>query len=876
MTPVGELEIQTQRRVIRFFQDRLGYAYLGNWHERDGNRNIESDHLTRFLARQGHSPALIAKALDKLDKAAALGGSNNLYDANREVYGLLRYGARVRPGLGQDTVTVHLIDWEDPAANDFAIAEEVTVTGKNTKRPDIVLYVNGIAVGVLELKRSTVSVAEGIRQNLVNQEKDFIRPFFSTVQLVMAGNDTEGLRYGVIETPEKYWLRWKEADAPDDGASTSPLLTELGHLCAPDRLLELIHDFVVFDAGDKKVCRHNQYFGVKAARDYVGRREGGIIWHTQGSGKSLTMVWLAKWIGELTGVDGRVLIVTDRKELDEQIEKVFMGVNEDIHRTKSGADLADALGDPSKSLICSLVHKFGSSEEGSVEQYVSDLRKHMPRGFRVPGEIFVFVDECHRTQSGKLHEAMKAILTGATLIGFTGTPLLKSDKKRSIETFGPYIHTYKYDEAVEDKVVLDLRYEARDIDQDITSEAKIDQLFEAKTKGLSDLGQAQLRKKWGTMQKVSSSLPRIRTIAADILMDMATKDRLQNGRGNAILVSDSVYAACRFFEAFNETELKGKCAIVTSYVPSPGDIKSEESGEGLTEKLLKYDIYRRMLADHFDEPKDTAMHKSERFEKEVKRRFVKKPRQMKLLIVVDKLLTGFDAPPATYLYIDKTMQDHGLFQAICRVNRLHGEDKEYGYIVDYKDLFRSLEGAIKDYTGEAFEGYDRTDVEGLLKNRLEQGRERAGGDPRGGQGAVRTRRATPRHGCVSALLLPGRHRRSHPAARRQRTEAPHPVQDGGGVPARVRQPGQRNDRSWLHRGRAARHQERGGPLREGPPGGQARQWRLRGSQVARAVHAASPGHLHPGRGQRGGVRLRRHDACGPARQGRPGRHQGAS
>ena len=724
MTQVGELERKTQRRVIRHFRDHRGYTYLGDWHERDDNRNIDPDLLTRFLKRQGHSPALITKALDKLDKAAALGGSKTLYDANREVYGLLRYGARVSPGLGQHTATVHLIDWANPAANHFAIAEEVTVTGKNTKRPDIVLYVNGIAVGVLELKRSTVSAAQGIRQNLVNQKKDFIQPFFSTVQLVMAGNDTEGLRYGVIETPEKYWLPWKEAAAPEDDDSTSPLLAELGHLCAPDRLLELIHDFVVFDAGTKKICRHNQFFGVKAAREFVGRREGGIIWHTQGSGKSLTMVWLAKWIRELRNVDGRVLIVTDRKELDEQIEKVFKGVEEDIYRTKSGADLAKALGDPAKSLICSLVHKFGSSEEGNIDRYVSDLQTHISSDLQPPGEIFVFVDECHRTQSGKLHRAMKAILPGATLIGFTGTPLLRADKKRSIEIFGRYIHTYKYDEAVDDGVVLDLRYEARDIDQDITSEAKIDQWFDSKTKGLSNLARAQLKQRWGTMKKVTSSLPRIREIVADILMDMETRDRLKSGRGNAMLVCDSVYAACRFFEAFSGTELKDRCAIVTSYSPTTADITGEETGEGLTEKLLKHDVYRKMLADHFGEPEDAAMHKADQFEKEVKRRFVNEPGQMKLLIVVDKLLTGFDAPPATYLYIDKNMQDHGLFQAICRVNRLDGDDKEYGYIIDYKDLFRSLEGAINDYTGEAFDGYDRADVEGLLKDRLEQGRER--------------------------------------------------------------------------------------------------------------------------------------------------------
>ena len=743
MTSVGELEIKTQRRVIALFRDDLGYRYLGDWRDRDNNRNVESRILTRFLKRGGHSANLIAKALGRLEQAAALGGSRTLYEANREVYGLLRYGARVSPGVGKNRVTVHLIDWSDPSANDFAIAEEVTVAGINDKRPDLVLYVNGIAVGVIELKRSTVSVAEGIRQNLANQEKHFIRPFFTTVQLVMAGNDTQGLRYGVVGTPEKHWRRWKEAAADQSGAapvggapavgestassptanSASSLLKELADLCAPGRLLELIHDFVVFDAGDKKICRPNQYFGVKAAQSHVKRRDGGIIWHTQGSGKSLTMVWLARWIHENV-TDGRVLVITDRTELDQQIEGVFLGVNEDIHRTESGADLAEALRDPAQSLICSLVHKFGGSEEGDIDRYVNDLRAHFAGRLRPPGDIVVFVDECHRTQSGKLHRAMKKLLPKATLIGFTGTPLIKSDKPRSIETFGPYIHTYKYDEAIRDKVVLDLRYEARDIDQHLTSEAKIDQWFDLKTQGLSDLAKAQLRQRWGTMRKVTSSRDRIDRIVDDILMDMERRDRLKSGRGNALLVSDSVYAACRFFQRFSEADLKGRCAIVTSYRPAPADIAGEETGEGPTEKLLKYEVYRSMLADHFGEPEDTAMHKAEEFEKEVKRRFVKDPAQMTLLIVVDKLLTGFDAPPATYLYIDKKMQDHGLFQAICRVNRLDGEDKEYGHIIDYKDLFRSLEGAIRDYTGEAFEGYSREDVEGLLTDRLERGRER--------------------------------------------------------------------------------------------------------------------------------------------------------
>ena len=375
-------------------------------------------------------------------------------------------------------------------------------------------------------------------------------------------------------------------------------------------------------------------------------------------------------------------------------------------------------------LICSLIQKFGSSEEGDIDAFLKDIQSHLPKDFHAKGEIFVFVDECHRTQSGKLHEAMKALLPDALLIGFTGTPLLKADKRRSIETFGPYIHTYKYDEAVDDGVVLDLRYEARDIDQNITSQAKIDQWFDAKTKGLTDVAKAQLKQRWGTMQNVLSSKDRLEKIVADILLDMETRDRLKSGHGNAMLVSGSIYSACRYFEMFQQTGLAGKCAIVTSYRPAPADIKGEETGEGLTEKLLQYNTYRKMLAEYFNESEDSAMNKVNQFEQEVKKRFVDEPGQMKLLIVVDKLLTGFDAPSATYLYIDKQMQDHGLFQAICRVNRLDGEDKEYGYIVDYKDLFRSLEQSIKDYTGEAFSGYDDADVQGLLKDRLQQGRER--------------------------------------------------------------------------------------------------------------------------------------------------------
>jgi type I restriction enzyme, R subunit len=730
MTSVGQPERLIQNHVVALFKDKLGYDYFGNWIDRENNRNIEEKLLLDFLKNdQSYDNILINRALRELNRVAG-DQSSSLYDINKDVYSLLRYGVKVKEGAGELTKTVWLIDWEHPERNHFAIAEEVTVPSSNprayTKRPDIVLYVNGIALGVLELKRSTVSVSEGIRQNLDNQESEFIRDFFTTIQLIMAGNRSQGVRYGTIETPEKYYLTWKESEDSKKEiweCEKDVLDRHLIQLCSKPRLLELIHDFIAFDAGIKKVPYHNQYFGIKAAQDFIRKRKGGIIWHTQGSGKTLTMVWLAKWIRENFS-DSRVLIITDRTELDEQIEKVFLGVKEDIYRTKSGADIIACLNDTRPLLMCSLIHKFGGkygeSEEADVDGFAEQMKKALPKDFSPKGDIYVFVDECHRTQSAKLHDAMKGILPKSLFIGFTGTPLLKKDKKTSLEVFGPYIHTYKFDEAVADGVIVDLRYEARDVDQFITAQDKIDQWFEAKTRGLTDYAKAQLKERWGTMQKVLSSQSRLEKIVADILFDMETRPRLMDGHGNALLVTSSIYQACKCYELFSRTQLKERCAIITSYKPSPADIKGEQSGEGMTEKLLQYDIYRNMLALWFRQPAEKAMYRVDEFETQVKEKFVKEPGQMKLMIVVDKLLTGFDAPSATYLYIDKQMRDHGLFQAICRVNRRDGEDKEYGYIIDYKDLFKSLEKAVEDYTSEAFGEYEKDDVAGLLSDRLDK------------------------------------------------------------------------------------------------------------------------------------------------------------
>jgi len=732
---VGQTERETQSHVIALFSDKdtngfMGYSFLGDWSDRE-NYNIEKDLLTANLKKRGYSDTLIRRAIEELRQTAFCNNGRELYSVNKDVYSLLRYGAKVKND-NDDIKTINFIDWNQVGNNDFAIAEEVTIPGVvMNKRPDMVVYVNGIALAIIELKRSCISVSNGIRQNITNQRDDFIAPFFSTVQYTFAGNTSEGVRYGTILTPEKYYLEWKNHIPVPQEKYVDELGSDIRRVCEilPDKLdwqiysmfrkerfLELIRDFIVFDRGVKKVCRHNQYFGTRQAELRVKDGNGGIIWHTQGSGKTLTMIWLTKWILSYNS-NARVLIITDREELDRKIENDYGNVDEQIERTNSGKDLIDKLNNYDDRLICSLIHKFGrrGSEVSDLDydKFIEDIRDSLPDNFEVKGDFYVFVDECHRTQSGKLHAAMKAILPYAILIGFTGTPLLTKDKKTSIEVFGGYIHTYKYDEGVADGVVLDLRYEARDIPQDITSQDKIDAWFEVKTRSLTDKAKARLKEKWGNLQTVFSSVGRLDKIASDIIFDMETKPRLSDSTGNALLVAGDIYSACRFYEIFRNKGFK-QCAIITSYDANPGNLRTEDVGGGEdTEEITKYETYLKMLSYY-----GSDVNRIEKFESDVIQSFINDPANMRLLIVVDKLLTGFDAPPCTYLYIDKHMQDHGLFQAICRVNRLDGEDKDFGYIIDYKQLFGSLEAALRTYTAGAFEGYAPEDVDGLLKDRL--------------------------------------------------------------------------------------------------------------------------------------------------------------
>ncbi len=773
-----EKERAYQNRIVEMFVKRLGYTYLGKWQyakgetaREDGTKNgpiIESE-LRAFLGSQKkYTENQIKKAIDDIRKESQLPIPKlaDLCESNRKTYSMLTFGTKAKPSPEENERDVAFFDFKHPFNNRFAIAEEVSYIDPLTlkhSRPDLVIYVNGIALAVIELKRALVTIEEGIRQSLSN-ERDLIPSFFTTVQFTIAANektDTDknantGFKYGTIGTPSNFWCNWKNDQQPVNTQLTDAESFE--HFFNQETFLFLVRYGVINDGGTKKVMRPHQYHALRACEKRLEAKASGVIWHSQGSGKSLTMVWLAAYIRD-NFANPRVLVITDRTELDKQIKQTFDHTATPIEQANSKEDLLEKLNAGSPWLISTLIHKYGvaSQTEGGkdndvkipLDKYLAELqdiiqKKYKARGgFKVKGQnIFVFIDECHRTQGGALHEAMRAIMgQDVMLIGFTGTPLLKEEKKKGYDAFkgttqlrfGSFIHTYFNKNAVDDGVILDLRYEARDVEQEISSKDKLEDVFKGLIKDATSEHEQEIRDRWATLEKVYSSKERIERIGYSILDDLKANACFSQDWCSAMLVAGSIYSAYRYYDFFqnkcSDTSLRDRCAVVTSYQPSDYDLRKDSSDpHDVTEAKFKHDMALQSF-------KDLDVNDQEAYEAKAKNRFIKTPSQMKLLIVVDKLLTGFDAPSATILYIDREMRDHTLFQAICRVNRL-GTDvedekghtiktyKQFGLIVDFKHLFGKIKDTIQRFNTGAFDKFDETDIDGLLTDSIQAGMKR--------------------------------------------------------------------------------------------------------------------------------------------------------
>lgn len=650
----------------------------------------------------------IAKAIDDLDESL----NEGLMTANQKVSDQLllgnSYSEELIDGV-KKSFSLHYIDYKNPDNNLLHFTEEFVVSRTNqnekvkTRRPDLVLFVNGIPFGVIELKRSSVSTEQGISQMLRNQGVGEIPNLFKYVQITLAGNN-HSPQYATVGTPKKFYAVWKEKESEaflklfgaatsvaDNYATevTSPMRrmpSALDHtiysLFLRQRAVELLHSFIIFDGKVKKIARYQQFFAIEkimqriSKLDNTGRRAGGLIWHTQGSGKSLTMVMLAKVIKREI-VNSKVIIVTDRKDLDKQIHDTFNNSEVKAERAKSGRSLIELL-QSGKSVITTLIHKFEKVKNENV--VLADPN------------IFILVDESHRTQGGDMHKAMKKVFPEACYLGFTGTPLMRREKN-TFAKFGGEIHRYTINQAVEDKAVLPLLYEGRLVDQWVSDEKGLDRRFEQIAKHLSEDQQLDLKKKWARFQKVASSERRLEMIMFDI--NEHFKKSVQ-GQFKAMLATSSKYEAIKYHKLFEE-----EGDIKTAFVISAPDSREGHSEVDDENKVFILEEWNRVMKKYGDE--DAYLDK-------VKDQFVNGD-EIELLIVVDKLLTGFDAPIASVLYIDKLLKEHNLLQAIARVNRLY-EGKDFGFIIDYRGLLGDLDKALNDYSGLA--DFDEEDIQGAV------------------------------------------------------------------------------------------------------------------------------------------------------------------
>ena len=706
----------SQKPAIELLQ-KLGYKYLSPKQAEE----LREGRLDRILLKP-----ILEKQLNKINnfdykgknyrfsdkniKQAILDIDEPLIDGliktNEKIYDYLILGKSYEERLddgAKKSFSLKFIDWKNIENNEFHVTEEFIVEklDETTRRPDIVLFVNGIPFAVIECKKASKDIREGISQNIRNQFENEIPNLFKFTQILISMNKNAS-KYATTGTAEKFWSVWKVDKEPAEKEFMenelrqyikNRMITEqdkiIFSLLRQTRMLELTKYFIVYDKNIKKIARYQQYFSIKETMkrvktfDNTDKRNGGLIWHTQGSGKSLTMVMLAKALMTDKEIQNpKVVVVTDRINLDKQIKNTFIHTGMSPVRANTGQHLAKILTENKANIITTVINKF------EAVLNINQINKD--------NNIFVLVDESHRTQYGEMHTKMKKVFPEACYIGFTGTPIMKKDKN-SMEKFGGEIHRYTIDQAVEDGAVLPLLYEGKMVEQEV-NRSTIDRKLEMITKNLNDNQKEEVKKKWSRFEKVASSFQRLELIAFDI--NEHYLNNWKNTPFKAMLACNKKAEAIRYKKAFDEMG-----DLRTEVIISPPDAR-----EGFEE----VDKASKDIIKEFWDDMISKYGKAEEYEESIKDDFINGD-EIDILIVVDKLLTGFDAPRATILYIDKPLRDHGLLQAIARVNRLY-EGKEFGYIVDYRGLLGNLDKALTDYSETGLDNFEEKDIAGALND----------------------------------------------------------------------------------------------------------------------------------------------------------------
>lgn len=704
------LEINASQRPALALFEAMGYTYISpaDCDKQRGSRyrvllrdilRGQLRRLNRYVyagAENEFSAANIERAMEDLDEPL----TDGLVRTSEKIYDALLLGKSYPETVGDGKMlsfNLKYIDWDNPQNNVFHVTEEFAVDSRDRQhnaRPDIVLFINGIPFAVIECKAPHIPVEEAVGQMIRNQQAAYIPQLFKFAQLVVATNKN-AVKYATAGTPKKFWSVWKEQDADWLQARLSALVpdrmpTEQDRntvsLFSRERVFELIRYFILFDANVKKVCRYQQFFAVReimktiAESDEHDNRQSGVIWHTQGSGKSLTMVMLAKYIlMELKDCHPRVVIVTDRKELDAQIAATFAHTRLTPARATSGRHLVELVNSARADVITSIINKFNTVERQEVKNPSRD--------------IFVLVDESHRSNYSLMATRMRSVFPNACYIGFTGTPLMKSEKN-TMARFGRLIHKYTIRDGVEDGAIVPLIYEGRFVEQKVDEE-NIDLWFKQTTRRLTEAQREDLRRKWSSIRRLTSTDARIKRIALDISEHFI--EGYKDTGFKAMLATNYKRDAIRYLECFEQFgDLN--CAVVIS----PPDMREgvDDADEGADDLVVSF--WNKMMQQYGD---------ADRYEEAIKNRFC--DGEIDILIVCSKLLTGFDAPLCQVLYIDKELKEHGLLQAIARTNRLH-EGKDYGLIVDYRGLIEKLDTAMDMYSGAGLENFDGGDLKGVV------------------------------------------------------------------------------------------------------------------------------------------------------------------